>query len=88
MKYYEIQQTVATGNGSSTTYVLVTNPKVEGFGIHATKVGEPDWDTGYEAWRRKSREFFYRKVDPVDFICVGNLTCIELDNPFGEEEKA
>lgn len=38
-KYYVLQQVNATGNGSTTTTLLVTNPRVENGAIFATKVG-------------------------------------------------
>lgn len=80
MKYYEIQQTVATGNGSSTTYVLVTNPKVDGCGIHATKVGEVNW-LPYARFA-DGRTHNYKKIEPKDFFVVGNAICEEIEEPF------
>ena len=38
-KYYVLQQVNATGNGSTTTTLLVTNPRIENGAIYATKVG-------------------------------------------------
>jgi len=78
-KYYILQQINATGNGHSTTVAIVQEPRIEGVGIHATKVGEVDWE------RSSFSNFIFKRVDPVDFIIIGNASCEERKNPFGEE---
>ena len=72
-KYYVIEQVDAIGNGHSAILIIVINPQIEGGGIHATKVGEFDWGN-----------LEFEKVEPVDFMIIGNATCMECKNPFGE----
>ena len=82
-KYYEIQQTNATGNGSSTTPALVTDPTFEGMGIRATKVGA--WDGRFDGKDEYGNfQYMYRHIQPVDFMIIGNATCIERKHPFSD----
>ena len=77
MNYYVIEQINATGNGRLTTIVLVTNLKIEAGAIHATKVGEVDWE-------RSDKKYVFNHAEPTDFFIIGNATCEEIKNPFGE----
>lgn len=79
MKYYIIKQVNATGNGHSTTIELVTDPKFENGGIHATKVGEIDW-VNY----RGEEDPIFKRIESRDFMICGNVTCEECLNPFAE----
>lgn len=81
MKFYVIEQINATGNGSFKKVVLVTNPRIEGNAIHATKVGEVDW----YSYDYDSGKYIFQKVVPADFFIIGNATCEEITDPFGEE---
>lgn len=76
MTYYVITQINAIGNGSSTTVALVTDPKIEGTSISATKVGEVDWDNS------SFSHYVFKEVAPRNFIVIGNATCEECENPF------
>lgn len=80
MKYYIVEQVNATGNGSSTTVALVTNPQFEGAGIRATKVGVIDCERSGFGFN----EYIFKKIAPVEFLIIGNATCEECVNPFGE----
>lgn len=80
-KFYEVVQVNPTGNGTSTTRVLVENPSFEGAGIRATKVGE--WDGKYTYDENGLLLFVYSRVEPADFMVVGNATCVErMGDPF------
>lgn len=80
-KFYEIMQVNASSNGTSTTRVLVENPSFEGAGIRATKVGE--WDGKYAYDDKGMILFIYTRVEPADFMIVGNAICVErLGDPF------
>ncbi len=70
-KYYVLQQVNATGNGSTTTTLLVTNPRVENGAIFATNRSGFVFD-----------EFVFKPVDEHDFICMGNATLEEINEPF------
>lgn len=77
-KYYVLQQVNATGNGSTTTILLVTNPRIENGAICATKVGIIDTDrSGFVL-----DEYVFKSVDEHDFICIGNATLEEIKKPF------
>lgn len=77
-KYYVLQQVNATGNGSTTTTLLVTNPRVENGAIFATKVGIIDSNRSGFVFD----EFVTKPVDEHDFICMGNATLEEINEPF------
>ena len=83
-KLYEITQVNPAGNGTSTTRVLVENPSFEGTGIRATKVGE--WDGKYAYDENGLLIFIYSRVEPADFMVVGNATCVErMGDPFKDD---
>lgn len=77
VKFYEIKQVEAVGNGYSTTLALVINPSVRNGGIYATKVGE--WDRKF-----RSEEYKYVHCEPVEMIVIGNATCVERKMPFSD----
>lgn len=77
-KYYVLQQVNATGNGSTTTTLLVTNPRVENGAIFATKVGIIDSNRSGFVFD----EFVFKPVAEHDFICMGNATLEEINEPF------
>lgn len=76
--YYLLKQVNATGNGSITTLHVITNPRIENGGIHATKVGELDTERSDLIFE----EYFFKPVDERDFICIGNATLEEIEDPF------
>ena len=78
-KYYEVQQINATGNGHSTTLAIVVDPVIKEGAIHATQVGE--WDCCFHP---EINEYMYRHCEPVDFIIIGNATCVERKHPFSD----
>lgn len=89
-KYYVLQQVNATGNGSTTTTLLVTNPRVENGAIFATKVGIIDSkelvaSLIYEAYTNGSGvtldNYVFKPVEARDFICIGNATLEEIKKP-------
>lgn len=85
-QYYEIQQINATGHGSRTTLALVVNPTFEGGGIRATKVGV--WDGNLNSLDESGHfVYMYRRIEPVDFMIIGNATCEERKNPFVDTEE-
>ena len=75
-KYYVLQQVNATGNGSTTTTLLVTNPRIENGAIYATKVGIIDTNRSGFVFD----EFVFKPVDEHDFICIGNVTLEEIND--------
>lgn len=77
-KYYVLQQVNATGNGSTTTTLLVTNPRIENGAIYATKVGIIDTNRFGFVFD----EFVFKPVDEHDFIYIGNVTLEEINEPF------
>ena len=77
-KYYVLQQVNATVNGSTTTTLLVTNPRVENGAIFATKVGIIDSNRSGFVFD----EFVFKPVEARDFICIGNATLEEINEPF------
>lgn len=84
-RYYEVKQINASGNGSAITRVLVINPTFEGMGIHATQVG--DWDGRTYFDDTGNIVYKYIHIDPVDFMIIGNATCIEMTHPFFDESE-
>ena len=76
MTYYVITQINAISNGSSATVALVTDPKVEGTSIIATKIGEVDRENSSYS------HYVFKEVAPRKMIVVGNATCEEYTNPF------
>ena len=84
-KLYEVTQVNPAGNGTITTRVLVENPSFEGAGIHATKIGE--WDGKYTYDENGLLLFIYSRVEPADFMIVGNATCVErMGDPFNVDD--
>lgn len=77
-KFYVLQQVNPSGNGTTTKIALVTNPRIEGCTVYATKVGVIDADrSGFSP-----DTYVFKEVDKREFICVGNSTLEEITNPF------
>lgn len=77
-KFYVLQQVNAIRNGSTATIVLVTNPRIENGAIYATEVGIIDSNRSGFVFD----EFVFKPVDEHDFICMGNATLEEINEPF------
>lgn len=85
-KYFELSQTLATGNGSVTYSVLVINPEIANGGIKATVVGKSD---GKQYFYEGETEYvyMYKHVAPHDILMVGSARCEErVDEPFIVED--
>lgn len=81
-KYFELSQTVATGNGSCTYRVLVINPEITNSGIKATVVGKSD-GIPYVYEGESEYVYMYKHVAPHDILMVGSARCEErVDEPF------
>lgn len=81
-KYYVLEQVNATGNGSTTTILLVINPRIENGAIYATKVGIIDTSrSGFDF-----EHYVFNPVEERDFICIGNATLEEIEEPFKWEQ--
>ena len=82
MKYFELEQINATGNGSSRTVMLVTNPVFDNGGIRAMKVGIPDWDKTFEAMKQGDKNTYYNQCPAVEVLVAGNAICNEVKHPY------
>ncbi len=73
-KYYTLK------NGNFTTECLVTNIRIEGLAVYATKVGEIN--LGKKNFKIDSS---FNHVKPHEIICLGNTILEEVEDPFNEE---